>query len=75
MSPPTRTAIDHIVPLADILDARERIAGRLHRTPLLTLDHGRGMDHGRDGRARSPTTGSTSRPSTSRRPGRSSREG
>ena len=27
---------DHVVPLADILKARERIAGRLHRTPLLT---------------------------------------
>ena len=27
--------IDHLVPLADILAARERIAGRVHRTPLL----------------------------------------
>ena len=27
--------IDHIVPLADILAARDRIAGRVHRTPLL----------------------------------------
>jgi len=27
---------DHIVPLADIVAARERIAGRVHRTPLLS---------------------------------------
>ena len=36
--PPSRNPdpIDHVVPLADILDARQRIAGRLHRTPMLT---------------------------------------
>jgi threonine dehydratase len=28
--------LDHVLPLADIHDARARIAGRLHRTPLLT---------------------------------------
>lgn len=27
---------DHIVPLADILDARDRIAGRVHRTALMS---------------------------------------
>ena len=29
-------SLDHIVPLADIVSARGRIAGRLHRTPVLT---------------------------------------
>jgi len=29
-------SLDHIVPLTDIIEARDRIAGRLHRTPLLT---------------------------------------
>ncbi len=28
--------LDHIVPLADMVAARERIAGRVHRTPLLS---------------------------------------
>ena len=29
-------AADHIVPLADIVQARERLVGRVHRTPLLS---------------------------------------
>jgi threonine dehydratase len=29
-------SLDHIVSLADIVEARDRIAGHLHRTPLLT---------------------------------------
>ena len=29
-------AADHLVPFADILAARERLAGRVHRTPLLS---------------------------------------
>ncbi len=37
MSPTRKPGpLDHVVPLADILDARERLAGRLHRTPILT---------------------------------------
>lgn len=28
--------VDHIVPLADILEARERLVGRVHRTPLMS---------------------------------------
>jgi threonine dehydratase len=36
--PPTRQPVpsDHVVPLDEILDARERIADHVHRTPLLT---------------------------------------
>lgn len=29
-------SLDHIVPFADILEARERIAGHVHRTPLMS---------------------------------------
>jgi threonine dehydratase len=33
---PVPEAADHIVPLAEIVAARERLAGRVHRTPLMS---------------------------------------
>jgi threonine dehydratase len=35
---PEEPALDHVVPLADIEAARARLAGRVHRTPLLSSE-------------------------------------
>ena len=56
---PRMPADDHLVPLAEIEAARARIAGLVHRTPLLSSATAACVDHRGDRRAGRPTAGST----------------
>ena len=64
---------DAVIDLAAIEAMRERLAGRIHHTPMLSSATAARVVRASDRGRASPTAGSTSRPSTSRRPARSSR--
>ena len=59
------------VPLGDIRAAADRIAGLVHRTPVLSSTTAGRLDPGRDRRRVARRARCTSRPSISRRPARS----